>query len=88
VRFQITVHPRSRANEVTPDPEQGVVRVRVTAPPADGKANEAVLALLKERLGLRAGALRLVGGASSRRKWIEVDGLTEEELWRRLKAGL
>lgn len=86
MRILVTVTPRSRTNEVTPDPGEGVVRVRVTAPPADGKANEAVLALLKERLGIRAAALRLVGGGSSRRKWIEVDGLTEAELWRRLKA--
>jgi len=86
VRILVTVTPRSQTNEVTPDPGERVVRVRVTAPPADGKANEAVLALLRKRLGIRAGALRLVGGASSRRKWIEVDGITEAELWRRLIA--
>jgi hypothetical protein len=58
----------------------------VTAPPEDGRANEAALALLRERLHLGPGGLRLAGGASSRRKWIEADGLDEPELWRRLGA--
>ena len=60
--------------------------MRVTAPPEDGKANEAVLALLGKRLGLSRGSIRLVGGATSRLKWIEADGLEEAELWRRLEA--
>lgn len=60
--------------------------MRVTAPPEDGKANDAVLALLGKRLGLLRGSIRLVGGATSRLKWIEADGLEEAELWRRLEA--
>ena len=63
---------------------EGLIRVRVTAVPEDGAANEAALALLRTRLGLKAGAVRLVGGASSRWKWIEADGITEEDLWRSL----
>lgn len=84
MRFQVHVTPRSCADEVIAARAEGVVRVRVSAVPEDGKANEAVLALLRERLGLKAAALRLVGGASSRRKWIEADGISEEDLWRRL----
>jgi uncharacterized protein len=71
---------------VSASKRDGVVRVRVTAPPEDGRANEAALAVLRERLGLGAGALRLAGGATSRRKWIEAEGLDESELWRRLGA--
>lgn len=56
------------------------------AAPEDGAANEAALALLRRRIGLPAGALRIVGGATSRWKWVEADGLSEEELWRRLEA--
>ncbi len=66
--------------------EEGLVRVRVTAVPEDGAANDAVLALLRKRLGLRANAVRVVGGASSRWKWIEADGITEEDLWRSLEG--
>jgi len=84
VRFQIHVTPRSRVNELTASQGEGVIRVRVTAPPDQGAANEAVLSLLRRRLRLDARSIRLVGGATSRRKWVEADGLDEAELWRRL----
>jgi uncharacterized protein YggU (UPF0235/DUF167 family) len=88
VRFQVHVTPKSRANAVQATRSGGAasVRVRVTAAPEDGKANDAVVALLAERLGVPRRALRVAGGASSRVKWIEVDGLEEAELWRRLEA--
>ncbi len=88
MRVQVHVTPKSRANAVvtTPAGTDGArIRVRVTAAPEEGKANDAVLALLAERLGLPRRALRVAGGATSRTKWIEVDGLEETELWRRLE---
>lgn len=78
--------PRARTDEVAGSRAEGVIRVRVTAAPESGAANKAALALLKRRLGLKAGALRIVGGAASRRKWLEADGLTEEDLWRKLET--
>ena len=86
MRFQVRVTPKSRADEVRASRADGSIRIRVTAAPADGKANEAVLALLGKQLGLPRRAIRLVGGAASRLKWIEADGLEEAELWRRLEA--
>lgn len=88
VRLQITVTPKSRVDEI----EVGTgtagraVRVRVTAAPEDGRANRAVIELLSERLGIPKSALSVAGGAASRRKWIEVEGLEEAEVWRRLEA--
>lgn len=84
MRFQIHVTPRSRADDVTASKGDGVIRVRVKSPPDQGAANEAVLALLRRKLRLGAGSIRIAGGATSRRKWIEADGLDEAELWRRL----
>ncbi len=80
--------PKSRANAVEAARSGGEsrIRVRVTAAPEDGKANDAVVALLAERLGVPRRAVRVAGGASSRVKWIEVEGLEEAELWRRLEA--
>ncbi|HKQ18167.1 MAG TPA: DUF167 domain-containing protein [Candidatus Eisenbacteria bacterium] len=86
MRFQVRVTPKSRADEIRASRADGSIRVRVTAAPADGDANEAVLALLGKQLGLPRRAIRLVGGAASRVKWIEADGLEEAELWRRLEA--
>ena len=86
MRFQVRVTPKSRADGIQASRDGGMIRVRVTAPPEDGKANEAVVALLAERLGLPRRSIRLAGGATSRVKWIEADGLEEAELWRRLEA--
>lgn len=86
MRFQVRVTPKSRTDEVRASRADGSIRIRVTAAPADGEANEAVLALLGKQLGLPRRAIRLVGGAASRVKWIEADGLEEAELWRRLEA--
>jgi uncharacterized protein len=59
-------------------------KLRVTAPPERGKANEATLALLAESLGLASTDLRLVSGHGSRDKTVEVSGLTIDEAERRL----
>ena len=86
MRFRVHVTPKSRADLIEADPATQVIRVRVTAAPESGRANEAVIALLRRKLDLPAGALRIVGGAAERRKWVEVDGIEEAELWRRLEA--
>jgi len=80
------VTPKSRANGITVSRAERSVRIRVTAAPEDGRANQAVLELLRERLGVPRDQIRVAGGATSRRKWIEVDGLEEAEVWRRLEA--
>lgn len=87
MRFAIHVTPRSRVEAIEADRKAGVVRVRVAAAPESGRANDAVVALLRRKLGLPAGALKIVGGGAQRRKWIEADGIEETELWRRLEAG-
>jgi uncharacterized protein (TIGR00251 family) len=87
MRLQITVTPKSRVDEiVVVTAGERAVRVRVTAAPEDGRANRAVIELLSERLGIPKSALSVAGGATSRRKWIEVEGLEEAEVWRRLEA--
>lgn len=87
MRFRVHVTPKSRAESVEVDRATETIRVRVTAAPESGRANDAVVAVLRKKLGLAAGALRIVGGLAERRKWVEVDGIEEAELWRRLEAG-
>lgn len=59
-------------------------KLRVTAPPERGKANEATLDLLADTLGLATTELRLLSGHGSRDKTVEVSGLTTDEAERRL----
>jgi uncharacterized protein YggU (UPF0235/DUF167 family) len=60
------------------------LRVRVTASPERGKANKAVEALLSEVLALPSGGARIVAGESSPRKTVEIIGISESEIRRRL----
>lgn len=59
---------------------EGVLRARVTAPPTGGAANEALLRLLAAELGLPRRSVRLVAGATGRRKLVAVDGVRPEEV--------
>jgi len=61
-------------------------KVRVSAPPERGRANEAVVELLAASLGLSRPDVRLVSGGGSRDKIVELSGLTYEEVERRLEA--
>ena len=86
VRFSVHVQPRARRNEIAG--LHGVaVHVRVTAPPAEGAANQALIALLAKRLSVPKSAIRLVAGVSSRDKVIEVQGITAQVLRATLLEG-
>ncbi len=84
---QLTVHvtPRADADRVGPFTDS-VLRVRVTRPPADGEANEAVRTLVAGAIGVRRSAVTLVAGRRARTKRFAIDGMTPAELARRLAA--
>jgi len=67
----VSVSPSARRTQ-TDGLHDGTLRVRLAAPPVDGKANELLLAWIAGELGLPRRAVRLVRGASSRRKWLAV----------------
>ena len=64
--------------------QAGALKVAVTAPPEDGRANQALTDLLREWLGLKRSQVELVGGATSRNKQFLVRGLTPDELRERI----
>ncbi len=72
----VRVQPRSRREEISAV-RDGVVVVRVGAPPLDGRANDAVLRVLADWLGVRASNLTIVRGERSRDKLIEIEGLDQ-----------
>lgn len=61
-----------------------VLLVQVKAPPTEGEANEALLRLLARALGTAPSRLRLAAGQRSRRKLVAVEGLTVEDVRRRV----
>jgi uncharacterized protein (TIGR00251 family) len=84
-RLALRVQPRSRKNEIAGE-RAGKLLVRVTAPPVDGEANEAVRRLVAKRLRVPARSVSIVRGESSRDKLIEVEGIGDDELRRALSA--
>ena len=82
----ITVRVISRSSKNSLAWEQGTLKARITAPPVDGAANEALIALLADRLGLPKRAISIVRGATGRQKVVEIVGMTGEEVERRLKS--
>jgi uncharacterized protein (TIGR00251 family) len=66
--------------------EGEVLRARVTVPPVEGRANEALLRLLSDTLGVPKSSLRIVRGQRSREKLVAVEGLDAAEVRHRLEA--
>ena len=60
--------------------------MRLAAPPVDGAANEALVALLAEQLGVPKRHISIVRGASSRQKIVEIAGVTPENLEQKLRG--
>jgi uncharacterized protein YggU (UPF0235/DUF167 family) len=60
------------------------IRVRLTAAPVDGAANEALVRFLAARLDVARSAVTLVSGHTGRAKLVEVEGLSADEAGRRL----
>jgi len=83
--LRIRLQPRAGANAVA-GVQDGVVRVRVTAPPVGEAANDALVRLLAKALRVGRGSISIVRGRSSRTKLVRVDGLTEHEALARLDA--
>ncbi len=80
---RVRVQPGARSSEIAGFREE-VLQVKVSAPAREGRANEALLRLLAEKLGVRRARVSLVRGAASRDKIVRVDGVSDEELAARL----
>jgi uncharacterized protein len=83
VRFEVHASPRARTSTIV-GVRNGALAVRLAAPPADGAANDELLATLASALGLARRDVVLVRGGSSRDKLVEVHGLLPSEVQARL----
>jgi len=81
--LQVRVTPRAAQDKIA-GWDGDILRVRVTAPPVEGRANDALLRLLARALDVPTSRLRLVRGHRQRNKVVAVEGLSEEEVRTRL----
>jgi uncharacterized protein (TIGR00251 family) len=79
VLFLVRVQPRASRDAIEGE-HAGALKVRLTAPPVDDRANEALVRLLAERLNVPRSAVRIVSGEKSRTKRVAVAGLTREQV--------
>ena len=87
VMLTVHVQPGARRSEIV-GPHGDALKLRVKAPPVDGKANAAVVELLAATLDVAAADVELVAGASQRRKRLRVTGLDRDAVRRRLDAAV
>jgi uncharacterized protein (TIGR00251 family) len=86
VMLAVKLQPRAARNEIG-SAIGAELKIKVTAPPVDAAANEALLRLLAATLDCPRGAVRLIRGHTARHKTIQVTGLAAEEIGRRLGQG-
>ena len=84
VQFAVRVIPGASKNEVA-GIQDGALKIKLTAPPVEGKANKACVDFLARLLGIRRSALAIASGEKSRKKTVAVDGIGRVELEARLK---
>ncbi len=81
--FAVKVHPRARRNAITGELD-GALKLSLTAPPLDGKANEACIEFFANLLKVPRSSVTIASGQSSRNKVIRVAGLTAEKIRKRI----
>lgn len=78
--LQVKVIPNAKQTEFSGWHRPGVVKIRLAAPPVDGKANKTLLDFLSAKLKTRKSGIRLKSGSRSREKTIEIDNLEDYQL--------
>jgi hypothetical protein len=88
VVLRLRVQPGARRPGLVGWMADGALKLAVSEPPEDGRANRAVVVLLAEVLGVRESAVRVVRGQSTRGKVVEVEGRDEAQARDRITAAL
>ncbi len=84
MRIHVRVIPRSSKNLI--EWEEGALKVHVTAPPVDGAANNALIALLAQCLAVHKRDIQIVRGTTGRYKIVEITGMTVEAIEKKIKG--
>jgi len=85
--FRVKVHPRAKKNAITGE-VGAALKLALTAPPVEGRANEACIAFLAEVLNVPRSSVTIAAGESSRNKVICVRALSAAQVEEKLQAAL
>ena len=81
--FTVKVHPRARKNAIT-GAVGDAVKLALTAPPVDGKANQAVVEFFADFFQIPRSSVTITSGATSRLKTVRITGIAAEQLRQKL----
>ncbi|MPM28509.1 hypothetical protein SDC9_75035 [bioreactor metagenome] len=84
----VRVTPRSSRNEVSEILADGTVKIRLTAAPVDGKANENLIEYLAKVLDINKSSIEIVAGMTGREKLVTILGLSPEDVQTRILKNL
>ena len=76
----IRVTPRAKRNEIFGIMDDGTIKIRITAPPVNGKANQALIKFLSDIFDVKHSQIEVVAGHTGRKKLIAIEGLSPDEL--------
>lgn len=79
IRFEVKVQPKSSQNQITGIVE-GVMKIRLTSPPVDGKANQALINMLSKIVDVPKKSITIIRGETSTNKLIQISGVDKETL--------
>jgi uncharacterized protein len=79
VTFEVRVQPRASRTGISGE-YQGALKIRVTAPPVDDRANEALCRFLSECLNVPLSAVKILSGEKSRTKRVQVQGIAAAQI--------
>ncbi|MBC8206931.1 MAG: YggU family protein [Kiritimatiellales bacterium] len=80
---RIKAVPRAAKNEIQ-GVHDGALKIRLTTPPVDGKANQALIKFLSKTLNISKAQIELAQGETSRHKTVRISGLTKQQLIERI----
>ena len=86
VRLEVYIQPRASTTELA-GTHDGLIKIRIAAPPVENAANLALIEFIARRLGIAKRCVRVVSGAASRRKMLEIEGVNTETVLATLAPG-
>ena len=75
ITIEVKVEPRSSRKQITGIIDNTILKVKLTAPPVDGSANEQLIELISESTGVKKSQIKIIRGLSSKRKLVGITGV-------------
>lgn len=86
--LKIRVIPRAMTNEIVDVLQDGIIKIRLVAPPVNGKANKSLKIFLSSILNIQRSRIEIISGAKGRDKIIRVNGMDQESINARIAQEL